>query len=261
MSEFRIKMSFTNKVILITGASSGIGAHASQHLAEKGARIALVGRNQKRLNEVSDRIMSAGSPIPLIIVADGSTEAERIISETINHFGKLDILINNAGVQSHNTVENIDLTEYDRIMNTNVRGVIQLTKSAIPHLEQTKGNILNVSSAAGLRVKPNLFAYCISKAAVNQLTKSAALDLAPKGIRVNAINPVVIRTSIFETGFGMTPEQVEAFYDSYKTLYPVGHVGTTADTSAAIEFLIGDSASFITGALFPIDGGALTAGQ
>lgn len=254
-------MSFAEKVILITGASSGIGAHAAIHLASKGASVALIGRNHDRLNEVKDQIKAAGSPSPLVIVADVTTDAEHIISETIKHFGKLDVLVNNAGILSLNTIENIDLDDYDRIMNTNVRSIIELTKLAVPHLAKTKGNILNVSSAAGLRVKPNMLAYCISKAAINQLTKSAALDLAPKGIRVNAINPVVIRTGILETGFGMSPEEVEAFLNSKKALYPVGRFGECTDTSAIIEFLTSDSASFFNGLLVPVDGGALTAGQ
>lgn len=254
-------MSFSNKVILITGASSGIGAHVAEHLAKKGGSVAIVGRNEKRLNEVSERIKMAGAPTPLVILADVTTDAVQIINETINHFGKLNILINNAGIASYNTIETVDLAEFDRLMNTNVRSIIQLTQLAIPHLEKTKGNILNVSSTAGMRVKPNLMAYCMTKSAVDIMTKSAALDLAPKGIRVNSINPVNIRTGIHETGFHMTPEQAAKFYEDFKYIYPVGRVGECSDTSAAIEFLVSDSASFITGMLMPVDGGALTAGK
>lgn len=165
------KMSFTNKVILITGSSSGIGAGAAMHLAKKGATIVLVGRNEQRLKEVSEKIKKAGGPTPLAIVGDVTVDAERIISETIAHFGKLDVLVNNAGFTHKDSIETVDLAEYDRVMNTNVRSVIELTKLAVPHLEKTQGNILNVSSASGLRVKPNFFSYCISKAAINQLTK------------------------------------------------------------------------------------------
>lgn len=222
------------------------GAGAAEHLARKGASVVLVGRNEGKLNEVCERIKCAGSPAPLVIVADVTVDAQRIITETINHFGRLDVLINNAGIQSHNTIESIELTEYDRIMNVNVRSVIELTKLAVPHLEKTKGNILNVSSACGLRVKPNLFAYCVSKSAVNQLTKSAALDLAPKGIRCNSINPVVIKTSIFETGFGMSSTEVEEFYAKHSALYPLQrytlksifrilwHAHSSCDVSSAI---------------------------
>lgn len=251
-------MSFANKVVLITGASSGIGAAAAKHLAKKGGSIALVGRNEGRLNQVSEEIKSSGSPTPLVIVADVTTDAERIITETINHFGKLDILINNAGITGLNSIQNINLDEYEQMMRTNVRSVIELTKLAVPHLAQTKGNVLNVSSGASLRVNSNMLAYCISKGAIDQLTKCAALDLGPKGIRVNAINPVVIRTPIFEHGFQYSPEQIEKYYEDHKNAYPLGRVGEVSDTSAAIEFLAGDSASFITGVLFPIDGGAST---
>jgi len=254
-------MSFTSKVVIITGASSGIGADASRHLANLGAKIALVGRNQERLDEVAVQISNAGSPKPLIIVADVTKDAKRIINETIQHFGRLDVLINNAGIYSKNSAGDVDLMEYDKIMNTNVRSLVELTKLAVPHLQKSKGNILNVSSASGLRVQPNSYVYCISKAAVNQLTKSAALDLASKGIRVNAINPVNIRTPIFETGAGLTANEAEQFFDSFKNIYPVGRVGEVSDTSYAIEFLTKDCASFYTGLLLPVDGGALTAGK
>lgn len=230
-------------------------------MAKKGGSIVLVGRNEERLNDVRERIKNAGAPKPLIVVADITVDAERIITETINHFGKLDVLINNAGILSRNTVETVKLTEFDRIMNTNVRSVIALTQLAVPHLEKTKGNVLIVSSIAGVRIRPNSFVYSISKSAVNQLTRSAALDLAPKGIRVNAILPGAIRTPIFETGEGITSQQAEVFFESFKKLYPVGRVGEGSDTSAAIEYLISDSASFITGCLLPVEGGALLVGQ
>lgn len=254
-------MSLTSKVILITGASSGIGADASRHLAKLGAKVALVGRNQERLNLVASQIINAGSPAPLIIVADVTNDAERIINQTLQHYGQLNVLINNAGIYSSNSASDIDLMEYDRIMNTNVRSLVELTKLAVPHLEKTKGNILNVSSASGLRVQYYSYVYCISKAAVNQLTKSAALDLASKGIRVNAINPVNIRTPIFETGGGLSADEAVMFLDSFKNIYPVGRVGEVSDTSYAIEFLVKDCASFYTGLLLPVDGGALTAGK
>lgn len=120
-------MSFLNKVILVTGANSGIGQHAAEHLAKEGGSIALVGRNLNRLNEVVERIKSDGSPTPLAIQADITKDAERIISETIDHFGKLDVLINSAGIYANNSIETIDLDEYDRIMNTNLRSIIEVT--------------------------------------------------------------------------------------------------------------------------------------
>lgn len=253
-------MSFTEKVILITGASSGIGADCAKNLAKLGGKLALVGRDEQRLNNVADQIKAAGSPTPLIIVADVTVDSERIINETIQHFGQLNILINNAAILTKNNIETIDLADYDRIMDTNVRSVIALTKLAVPHLEKTKGNILNVSSAAGLRPKANVLAYCISKSAISMFTKCTALELAPKGIRVNGICPVTIRTPIFETS-GYVADDTNEFFDSFKNIYPVGRVGEVSDTSYAIQFLVDDAASFFTGMLLSVDGGALTAGK
>lgn len=167
------------------------------------------------------------------------------------------MLINSAGIVSLNSIENIDLTIYDRDMNVNVRSMIELTKLAVPHLEKTKGNVLNVSGLASLRTTANFLMTSISKAAVNQLTKCAALDLSKKGIRVNAIVPGATRTPLFERALGMTSQQAEKFFESFKDQNPLGRVGEVTDTTAAIEYLISDSASFITGSLFAVDGGAL----
>ncbi|XP_055302818.1 uncharacterized oxidoreductase TM_0325-like [Sitodiplosis mosellana] len=255
-----LNMSFDGKVALITGASSGIGADAARHLAKLGAKVSIVGRNEKRLNQVAEQIKSAGSPAPLVIVADVTKDAQRIVDETIKHFGKLDVLLNNAGVVIQDNVAEINLSEFDRIFDTNVRSVITLTKLCIPHLEKAKGNIVNVSSIAGLKAIPNVLTYCMSKAALDQFTKCSALDLASKGIRVNAINPAVIRTPIFQT-VGVPVEAVEQMFEEYKTKYPVGRVGEVADTSAAIAFLADNkTASFLTGILFPVDGGSMVAG-
>lgn len=183
-------MNFNGKVVLITGASSGIGAGAARHLAQQGAKVAIVGRNEKRLNEVAEEIKKSGLARPLAIVADVTKDAERIVDETIKQFEKLDVLINNAGIGKQDNVIDADLSEFDRIFDTNIRSVIKLTKLCVPHLEKTKGNVVNVSSDAGLKPVEYLMSYCMSKAALNQFTRCSALDLAPKGIRVNAINPV-----------------------------------------------------------------------
>lgn len=183
-------MAFNDKVVLVTGASSGIGADAARHLAKLGAKVAIVGRNEKRLNTVAEEIKNLGLVTPLAIVADVTEDAERIVDETIEQFGKLDVLINNAGIVIQDNVVQVNISEFDRIFDTNVRSAIKLTKLCVPHLEKTKGNVVNVSSVAGLKAFQNIMSYCISKAALDQFTKCTALDLAPKGIRVNSINPV-----------------------------------------------------------------------
>lgn len=253
-------MSFSEKVVLITGASSGIGADAARHLAKLGAKVAIVGRNEKRLNEVVDEITKSGSPPPLPIVADVTKDAQRIVDETIKHFSKIDVLINNAGILTRDTVIDAKLSEFDRIFDTNVRSVITLTKLCVPHLEKEKGNIVNISSIAGLKAIRNVMSYCMSKAALDQFTKCSALDLASKKIRVNSVNPSVIRTPIFET-LGILSEVAEHMFGEFEKRYPVGRIGEVSDTSAAIAYLADNNlASFITGVLLPVDGGACVAG-
>lgn len=248
-------MSFTGKVVLISGASSGIGADAARHLSKLGAQVSLVGRNEQRLKEVADQIIKAGSTRPLPIVADVTKDGERIINETVKHFGRLDVLVNNAGIFLSDSLPEFNVSEYDRLMDTNLRSVIVLSHLAVPHLEKTKGNIINVSSEAGINAYDMFLSYCISKAALNHFTKCAAIGLASKGIRVNAINPGDIRTPIFAS---VGIEESEAFFDKIKEQYLVGRVGETSDTSAAIEYLA--SQSFINGILLPVDGGITCSG-
>lgn len=172
----------------------------------------------------------------------------------------MDVLINNAGDAKKDSVIDVNLSEFDRIFETNLRSVINLTKLCIPHLEKTNGNIVNTSSYFGIRTCANFLSYSMSKAALNQFTKCSALDLAPKGIRVNAINPSHIRTNVFES-LGFSKERFEAGIKATGKKYPVGRAGEVTDTSAAIIFLAdNDKASFLTGVLLTVDGGALIAG-
>jgi len=252
-------MSFTGKVIIVTGASSGIGADAARHLAKLGGQLSIVGRNKDLLNGVADEIKKSGSSVPpLVIAADVTKDAELIINQTLKHFGKLDVLINNAGIYQSDSANNFDVTLFDKILNTNLRAVTILTSLAVPHLEKTKGNIVNVSSVAGIKSLPSTLSYCISKAALDQFTKCVALDLAPKGIRVNSVNPAMIRTPIFEKT-GLNASQVEEMIVEGKALHPIGRIGEVSDTSDAIAYVACDSASFITGILLPVDGGWLAA--
>lgn len=158
-------MPFIGKSILITGASSGIGAACAEYFAKKGALLALVGRNAEKFEQVLDKIKKSGVELePLVILADVTVDAERIIHETIEKYGQLDVLINNAGFTKYSTIETLNMDEYDSIMATNARAVVQLSQLAIPHLIETKGNIVNVSSVAGIIPIPVCIAYGIEKA-------------------------------------------------------------------------------------------------
>lgn len=141
-------------MILITGASSDIGADAASHFARLGGHVAFVGRSEKKLSDVVEKIKKDGSPTPLAISAD--VEAQRIVDETIKQFGKLDVLVNNVGIVIQSKVPNLDMTDFDRVLDTNVRSVIILTQLCTPFLEKTKGNVVVVSSIAGFNPQPNL---------------------------------------------------------------------------------------------------------
>lgn len=194
------------------------------------------------------------------IVADVTKDAERIINETIKHFGRLDVLVNNAGIVALDCILDFKLDQFERIFDINLKSILILTHLAIPHLEKTKGNIINVSSIAGSIPVSDAMTYCISKAALNQFTKCSALDLTSKGIRVNAINPNVIKMPIFQT-IGMEPSAVEQRFESFKAKYSIGKVGHVNDTSHAIAFLASEETSFLTGILLPVDSSTIVAGS
>lgn len=249
---------FANKVILVTGASSGIGADTAIEFAKLDAKLVLTGRNEENLMKIAKQCEGASPSklIPLPVVADIDIEAdvERLMKNAIDNFKQLDVLVNNAGIMTMGSIENTSLNQYDSIMKTNVRGPYYLTMLATPHLVNSKGNIVNVSSVAGLRSFPNILAYCMSKAALDQFTRCVALELAGKGVRVNAVNPGVIETGIHLRA-GVSEADYAAYLEKCKETHALGRTGTTQEVANTIVFLASDAASDITGATIPVDGG------
>lgn len=184
-------MNFAGKVVLITGASSGIGAQTAVKFAKLGATLCLTGRKIENLEKVAEECCVDGKKKPLLISGDITIEADtkRILEETIKKYGQLDVLVNNAGIIETGTIETTSMEQYDRVMNTNIRSMYCLTMLAVPHLIKTQGNVVNVSSVNGIRSFPGVLAYNLSKASVDQFTRCVALELAPKNVRVNSVNP------------------------------------------------------------------------
>lgn len=246
---------FTGKVAFVTGATSGIGQACAMAFANAGAKVVCVGRKEEALRDVEKRIRELGAEA-LAIKADLASvqEAERVIQETVKVFGGVDILVNAAGHISSGTIETTALEAWDDMMNINVRAVFQLMQKALPSLIERRGNIVNVSSVTGLRAFSGVLAYCVSKAALDQLTRCAALDLAAKGVRVNAVNPGVVVTEIHKRG-GMSEQAYAAFLEHSKQTHPLGRTGRPEEIADLVLYLASEKASWITGATYSIDGG------
>lgn len=251
---------FSGKVVVITGASSGIGAETAVEFAKLDAKITITGRNKTNLDNVAKQCQEVSPTAlrPLTVIADMTNESDvaDIIKNTIDKFGQVDVVVNNAGILEPGTIETTSLDQYNRIMNTNVRGPYHLTMLAVPHLLKTKGNIINVSSVTGLRSFPNVLAYCMSKSALDQFTRCVSLELGLKGVRVNAVNPGVISTGLHKKGEGsMNEQEYVEFMKKCAQTHALGRPGDAKEVASVIIFLASDAASNITGATLPVDGG------
>lgn len=261
-------MSLRGKLALVTGASSGIGAAAALTLAKHGCSVALTGRQESALKELMDKIkQELGTDAPKVGCFPGDvtqdSDVERIVQESVSSLsdnGKLDILVNCAGVLKGGAVGDASMENWDFNFNVNARGVFCFMTKAIPYMIKAKGeptsSIVNVSSVNGLQSFGGVAAYCASKASVDMLTDCAAVDLAPKGIRCNTVNPGVIVTELQKRG-GLSDEQYDNFLKrSVEVTHPLGRVGKPEEAAEAILFLADSSKSdFITGTHLTIDGG------
>lgn len=246
-------MAFSGKVVLITGASSGIGAATAIHFSQQQALLALTGRNAQNLKAVSEKC-KFNKPFTITGELTNEADVKNIIDAVLKHYGKLDVLVNNAGILENGSIENTSLEQYDRVFNINVRSVMHLTMLAVPHLIKTKGNIVNVSSVVGIRSFPGILAYCMSKAAIDQFTRCVALELGSKQVRVNAVNPGVVVTNLHKTS-GMTDEQLKKFFEISKETHALGRPGEASEIAKAIAYLASDDSSFVTGVTLSVDGG------
>ncbi len=243
------------KVVIVTGASSGIGRAAAAMFAERGATVVAVGRKEKELKQlVADAKDHEGTIRAHLADVLEDSNLERVVADTVQKHKRIDVLVNSAGIIKNGTIENTPLDDWDRMMDINLRSVFMLTQRCLPHLIATKGNIVNVSSVAGTRAFPNVLAYCVSKAAIDQFTRCSALELGAKGVRVNAVNPGVVVTNLHKRG-GMEDEAYKKFLEHSTETHPIGRVGKPEEVAELICFLASAKADWITGATYAIDGG------
>jgi len=245
------------KVALVTGASGGIGHAIALSLLDKGYCVSVTGRNVQTLTAA---FSSADSTRVLCIEADATdfSSYSTVVEKTVERFGQLDVLVNSVGGGTlGQTLEKTTLDSWNQAMNLNATSVFFTTQAALPHLAGTQGIVINFSSILASRPVNGLGPYSASKAAVEMITKSLALELAPKGIRVVCISPATIQTN-FHTSAGMSPETAAAYYSASAQTHPIGRIGIPEDISELVCFLADSSkAGFITGSVIHVDGGRM----
>lgn len=240
---------------VVTGASSGIGRATALCLASAGYQILAVGRDQAALAAVVAEIVAGGGQAEVEVADVTAAGAPTVIvARAVSLYGGLDGLVNAAGVISSGAVTAETDEGWDRMLDVNVRAPFRLIREAAGALADRQGAVVNVSSVAGTRAFPGLASYCVSKAAVDQLTRVAALDLAPRNVRVNAVNPGVVVTNLHRRG-GMDEARYADFLERSRATHPLGRAGTPEEVAGLIAFLISPAAGWITGETIAIDGG------
>jgi NAD(P)-dependent dehydrogenase (short-subunit alcohol dehydrogenase family) len=253
MSAAIFTKSLSGKVAVVTGATSGIGKYAAIALSQAGARVVLAGRREKEGDAVVADIRKLDGEAMFIktdVTEEGDVEA--LISQTVSKYGRLDIAVNNAGLESSGSVAEISEQEYRKIFDCNVWGVIAAMKYEVPAMLKTGGgSIINISSVAGHIGMAGAGVYVASKHAVEGFTKCAALELAQQGIRVNTVAPGAISTEMFNR----FTEGAEGAAEYITSLHPMGRIGSPDEIANPIVFLASSAASFMTGQHLTIDGG------
>lgn len=246
---------FNSKVVLITGASNGIGRAAALAFAQQGAKVVVADIDEVNGEDTVAKITHSGGTATFILCdVTKDKDVSAMVDATINTYGKLDIAFNNAGIEIEQCkLADGDEAVYDNIMDVNVKGVWRCMKYQIPAmLKQASSVIVNTASVAGLGAAPKMSVYSASKHAVIGLTKSAAVEYAKKGLRVNAVCPAVIHTDMFTRAVHLDPKKEQYI----KSMHPVGRIGQPEEVAAAVLYLCSDLAGFTTGVALPVDGGS-----
>lgn len=256
---------FDGKAVIVTGGALGIGRGIVQGFAAAGALVVIADINTVAAERLASELEASGAGA-MAVTGDVSkaADAQRIVSSTIDRFGRLDVLVNNAGIMPidcYFRAEDMPEEVWDRILDVNLKGVFLMSKYAIPRLRSSGGGVIvNMSSVQGLQSMPRVPAYAASKAGILSLTRNMALDYAHEGIRVVAVCPGTIDSELVRELARAEGGDVDANVRRYGSFHPIGRIGTPADIANAVLFLAGDRASFITGEYLTVDGGFMARG-
>jgi len=241
--------------VIVTGASSGIGRATALRFGRDGAAVLAVARDPRALDDVCAAIeQEGGRAVPCVADVTSTEAPAAILHAALDAFRGLSALVNAAGIIASGTIESTADEAWDQMIDVNLRASFRMMRAAAPALTDSRGAIVNVSSVTGLRAFPGVLAYCVSKAGVDQLTRCAALELAAKGVRVNAVNPGVVVTNLHRRS-GMAEDNYAAFLEHSKETHPLGRAGTADEIAELIAFLASERAGWITGETISIDGG------
>lgn len=248
-----------NKVALVTGGASGIGRATALLFAQEGAAVAIADINQEMGEAALQEIENLGGQV-IFIPCDVSKAADcqRALEQTVAAFGGLDILFNNAGIVRRTNVLTTSETEWDLVMDVNVKSIFLMSKLAIPLMEKRGGGaIINTSSGWGLTGGGNAITYCASKGAVTNMTRAMAIDHGARNIRVNAVCPGDTDTPMLESEASVLGIEYEKMVKESSSERPLGRIGTPMEIAQAVLFLAGDASAFVTGSVLVVDGGGL----
>ena len=242
-------MRLKDKIAIITGGGTGIGLATARAFCQEGAKVILFGRRKEKLEKAVEKL--GGSA--MIVQGDmtNNNDLDKLINETLHNFKKIDILVNNAGLFNGSPLHEISDSQWDEIMDINIRSVFQLTRRVLPvMLSQKYGSIIHISSILGLIAVPQVAAYNVSKGALNQFSRSIAVEYGSSGIRSNSICPGLIATD-------MTADLMKDadLMKEWSKEYPIGRFGKPEDVANACLYLASDESSFVTGITLPVDGG------